>query len=64
MGSKIAGKKERTYLEDLIEQTVEATPDETGERLPQVGQVSRNIAPTERPDKLEAIASMRTRFHS
>ena len=61
---KIAGKKERTYLEDLIEQTVEATPDETGERLPQVGQVSRNIAPTERPDKLEAIASMRTRFQS
>ena len=58
---KIAGTKERPYLEELMTVVLEEM-DETGDKLPEVGNIAQRIAPTKKPDKNEAIRSMRTRF--
>ena len=45
----------------LMEQTVKSKVDDENV-LPQLDPISENIAPIERPDKIEAIKVMRTRF--
>ena len=58
---KIAGKKERPYLNELMASVMEATV-ENDDKLPEVGNIAPRITPIEKPDKVEAIKSIRTRF--
>ena len=60
---RIAGKKDRMYVSELMEQTVKSKVDDENV-LPQLDPISENIAPIEGPDKIEAIKVMRTRFKS
>ena len=58
---KIAAGKSRNYIQDLFEHTIDRNT-EFENNLPQIGDISKNIAPVEKPDKEEAVQSMRTRF--
>ena len=60
---RIAGKKDRMYVSELMEQMGKSKVDDENV-LPQLDPISENIAPIERPDKIEAIKVMRTRFKS
>ena len=61
---KIPEKKDRKYLDRLIYETEKAEVDKDGRNLPQLGDIRQYIAPIEKPDKIEAIKNMRTRFQT
>ena len=50
------------YIHELSSFTLEASPDTTVNKLPRIGSILSNIAPSEKPDKEEAIENMKTRF--
>ena len=59
---KISETKDREYIHELLSSTLEASPDITGDKLPRIGSILPNISPIDKPDKEEAIESMKTRF--
>ena len=56
---KVTDKKERIYMEDLMEET---TAIETSNMAPCLKDAPKNIAPTKKPDKREVINNSKTRF--
>ena len=58
---KIAAEKSRHYIHDLFECTIDRNT-KFEDNIPQTGEIPKNIAPFEKPDKEESIQSMRTRF--
>ena len=59
---KLASPKERLYLKHLIDEVMHMQLKKETYPLPSLGNVPSNIAPTEKPNKEEAIVNMRTRF--
>ena len=59
---KISETKDREYINELLSSKLEASPDTRGDKLPRIGSIPSNIAPTEKPEKEEAIENMKTRF--
>ena len=59
---KIKAPKDKCYIDDIVEETLYIR--QSGEKypLPNLPKAPTNIAPSERPNKEEAIDSMRTRF--
>ena len=59
---KIAKKKTRGYINDLLKTTVNMKNTPTNRILPKSDEVPRNIAVAEKPDKYNEILTMRSRF--
>ncbi len=59
---KLASPKDRAYLNHLIDEVKHIQLSGEEYPLPSLGNVPSNIAPTEKPNKQEAIDNMRTRF--
>lgn len=59
---KIASPKERVYMYQLMDEVMHMQLSKESYSLPSLGNVPSNIAPTDKPNKEEAIEQMRTRF--
>ena len=59
---KVTDKKERIYMEDLMEETIAIKTSDKAYPVPRLKSVPKNIAPTEKPDKREVINNTKTRF--
>ena len=59
---KIINPKKRNYLKDLINTAMVIKRSPEGGNMPVSEEIPQNIAPIERPDKKEAIQTMRSRF--
>ena len=61
---KVTESKERRYLDELMLTVKSHVKGIEKQPLPKLQNVPKNIAPTEKPDKEEAILNMRSRFLS
>ena len=59
---KIAAKKSRDFLDELLVSTVQMKVSGEKGNLPKTEEIPKYIAPVEKPCREEAIANMRTRF--
>ena len=59
---KIAKKKSREYQNELLETTIKFKETPEIDSMPVLQNIPKNIAPVERPNKQEAIETMRSRF--
>ena len=59
---KVTDKKERIYMEDLMEETIAIKTSNMAYPVPCLKNVPKNIAPTEKPDKRGVIKQHENRF--
>ena len=59
---KVTYKKERIYVENLMEETIAIKTSNMAYPVPCLKNVIKNTAPTEKPDKNEVINNTKTRF--
>ena len=59
---KVTDKKERIYMEDLMEETIAIKTSNIAYPVPCLRNVPKNIAPTEKPDKRGVIKQHENRF--
>ena len=59
---KVTDKKERIYMEDLMEETTAIKTSNMAYLVPSLKDEPKNIAPTEKPEKRVVINNTKTRF--
>ena len=59
---KVTDKKERIYMEDLMEETTAIKTSNMAYLVPSLKDAPKNIAPTEKPEKRVVINNTKTRF--
>ena len=59
---KVMEPKQKLYIDHLLQELQNILEGQEKQKLPKLLNVPKNIAPTEKPDKEQAILNKRTRF--
>ena len=60
--NKVMEPKQKLYIDHLLQELQNILEGQEKQKLPKLLNVPKNIAPTEKPDKEQAILNKRTRF--